>query len=118
MLKPRFDALCAKTHELMGFLVDMMQFDAIDASYAGRVTYHDSCSSLREHGVKAQPRRLLANHNGLRLDELEGTEVCCGFGATFCVEYPLRQVPGSFRAYGRRQGCRDRGFRRRNAAGR
>ncbi len=87
-LKPRFDALCGKTYELLGFLVDVMQFDSVDASYAGRVTYHDSCSSLREHGVKAQPRQLLAGVDGLELDELQGTDICCGFGGTFCVKYP------------------------------
>ena len=62
--------------------------DAVDASYSGRVTYHDSCSSLREHAVKAQPRRLLASVDGLELSELEGTDICCGFGGTFCVKYP------------------------------
>ncbi len=87
-LKPRFDALCAKTYELLGFLVDVMRFDSVDARYDGRVTYHDSCSSLREHGVKEQPRRLLASVEGLEIDELEGTDICCGFGGTFCVKYP------------------------------
>jgi L-lactate dehydrogenase complex protein LldE len=38
--------------------------------------------------VKAQPRRLLASVAGLRLAELPGAEVCCGFGGTFCVKYP------------------------------
>ena len=87
-LKPRFEALCAKTHELTAFLVDVMGLESVDASYQGRVTYHDSCSSLREHGVKAQPRQLLAGVDGLVLDELEGTDICCGFGGTFCVKYP------------------------------
>ncbi len=87
-LKPRFDALCGKTHELMSFLVDVMQVETVDASFRGRVTYHDSCSSLREHAVKAQPRQLLASVDGLELSELEGTDVCCGFGGTFCVKYP------------------------------
>ena len=31
------------------------------------VTYHDSCSGLRELGVQAQPRRLLASIDGVRL---------------------------------------------------
>ena len=53
-----------------------------------RVTYHDSCSSLRELGVRDQPRQLLAGVAGLELAELEDAEVCCGFGGTFCVKYP------------------------------
>jgi L-lactate dehydrogenase complex protein LldE len=38
--------------------------------------------------VRDQPRRLLASVQGLELRELAGTEVCCGFGGTFCVKYP------------------------------
>ena len=34
--------------------------EAVDAAYAGTVTYHDSCSGLRELGVKQQPRTLAA----------------------------------------------------------
>ena len=51
-------------------------------------TYHDSCAGLRELGVKAQPRKLLAAVDGLKLAEMEGAETCCGFGGTFCVKYP------------------------------
>lgn len=52
------------------------------------MTYHDSCSGLRELGIKDQPRRLLRAISGLELIEMEGCEVCCGFGGTFCVKYP------------------------------
>ncbi len=52
------------------------------------MTYHDACSGLRELGVRRQPRRLLETVAGLRLCELPGAEVCCGFGGTFCVKYP------------------------------
>ncbi|HYD06680.1 MAG TPA: (Fe-S)-binding protein, partial [Reyranella sp.] len=54
----------------------------------GSVTYHDSCSGLRELGVKTQPRRLLQSVSGLSLKELADAEVCCGFGGAFCVKYP------------------------------
>ena len=37
---------------------------------------------------EAQPRRLLRSVEGLRLAELPGAEVCCGFGGTFCIKYP------------------------------
>jgi L-lactate dehydrogenase complex protein LldE len=77
-----------RCHELISFLVDVMGVAAVAARYAGTATYHDSCSGLRELGVKAQPRRLLASVAGLTLTELPGAEVCCGFGGTFCVKYP------------------------------
>ncbi|MSP89703.1 MAG: (Fe-S)-binding protein [Alphaproteobacteria bacterium] len=77
-----------RCHELISFLVDVMGVSAVAARYAGTATYHDSCSGLRELSVKAQPRRLLASVAGLKLTELPGAEVCCGFGGTFCVKYP------------------------------
>ena len=84
---PKADALAAKTHELTSFLVDVLGVTRVDAAYDGAVTYHDSCSGLRELGVKAQPRRLLASVEGLRLVEMDETDVCCGFGGTFAVKY-------------------------------
>lgn len=83
----RATALAGKTWELTSFLTDVVGFDAVDASYDGSVSYHDSCSGLRELGVKSQPRKLLDKVAGLNLTELPGAEVCCGFGGTFCVKY-------------------------------
>lgn len=81
-------ALSARTHELISFLVDVRKIARVDARFDGGVTYHDSCSGLRELGVKAQPRRLLASVAGLTMTELADAEVCCGFGGAFCVKYP------------------------------
>ena len=82
------DALAAKTFELVSFLVDVMKFDGIKAQLDATATYHDSCSGLRQMGVKDQPRALLAKVEGLRLTEMTEPEICCGFGGTFCVKYP------------------------------
>ncbi len=84
----RAEALAARTHELTAFLVDIMGVTTASAEHAGMVTYHDSCSGLRELGVKAQPRALLAAIPGLTLKEMAEPEICCGFGGTFCVKYP------------------------------
>jgi L-lactate dehydrogenase complex protein LldE len=59
----------------------------VDATYEGTVTYHDSCSGLRELGVRSQPRKLLSNMEGLTLVEMNESDVCCGFGGTFAVKY-------------------------------
>jgi L-lactate dehydrogenase complex protein LldE len=80
--------LASRTYELVSFLVDVRGMTDVAARWERRATYHDACSGLRELGVKAQPRRLLATVEGLRLDELPGAEVCCGFGGTFCIKYP------------------------------
>ena len=87
-LQSQAEALAEKTHELISFLADVLEVESVDAQYRGKVTYHDSCSGLRELGVKQQPRRLLASVEGLELVELQEAEVCCGFGGTFCVKYP------------------------------
>ena len=84
----RAEALSARTHELVSFLADVLKVDAVAAAYPARVTYHDSCSGLRELKIRAQPRRLLASVEGLELAELPEGEACCGFGGTFCVKYP------------------------------
>jgi L-lactate dehydrogenase complex protein LldE len=86
-LLPKADALAAKTYELTSFLVDVLGVTQVDAAYDGAVTYHDACSGLRELGVKAQPRRLLGSVKGLRLVEMDETDVCCGFGGTFAIKY-------------------------------
>jgi L-lactate dehydrogenase complex protein LldE len=52
-----------------------------------RATYHDSCSGLRELGIKDQPRKLLGSIEGLEVVEMADCEVCCGFGGTFAVKY-------------------------------
>jgi len=85
---PRARALAARTHELVSFLVDVRGMKAVEAKCATRACYHDSCSSLREMGVRAQPRTLLGSVAGLELRELCDREVCCGFGGLFSVKYP------------------------------
>jgi L-lactate dehydrogenase complex protein LldE len=80
-------AFAAKTHELVSFLVDVMGVKSVAARLDCTATYHDSCAGLRELGVKAQPRALLASVAGLDLVEMAESDVCCGFGGTFAVKY-------------------------------
>ncbi|MGO9389078.1 (Fe-S)-binding protein [Rhodoblastus sp.] len=84
---PRAKALAGRTYELLSFLVDVRGFKPQNVACKASATYHDSCSGLRELGVKAQPRKLLAAVEGLEMRPLEGDETCCGFGGTFCVKY-------------------------------
>jgi L-lactate dehydrogenase complex protein LldE len=86
--QPRAEAFAAKTFELVSFLFDICGLRAVTSRLAATATYHDSCSGLRELGVREQPRQLLATVERLRLTELRDADVCCGFGGTFCVKYP------------------------------
>ncbi|MGI9500600.1 MAG: (Fe-S)-binding protein, partial [Geminicoccaceae bacterium] len=80
--------LASRTSELISFLTDVLGIENVDARLDAKVTYHDSCSGLRELDIKQQPRRLLASVDGVTLREMDNAEVCCGFGGTFCVKYP------------------------------
>lgn len=76
-----------RTLELTDFLVNVLKVESVPGRFDGTVTYHDSCSGLRELGVKVQPRALLAKVPGLSLKEMTTPEYCCGFGGTFAVKY-------------------------------
>lgn len=84
----RVERLVGRCYELITFMTEVLGVEAVNAAYPATVTYHDSCSGLRELGIRNQPRKLLASVGGLTLKEMNSAEVCCGFGGTFCVKYP------------------------------
>ena len=85
----RAEAFAAKVWELTSFLTDVLRLEQVESRLPAetKIAYHDSCSGLRELGIKAQPRQLLRGVAGAELVALEGAETCCGFGGTFCVKY-------------------------------
>lgn len=85
--RARFRHLAERTFELTDFLVRIAKLDAPPGRFDGRYTYHDGCSGLRELGVQAQPRALLAKLPGAALVEMANTTTCCGFGGTFSNKY-------------------------------
>ncbi len=85
-LQTRLDALSSRTFELTDFLVTVLKVDHLQSTFRGSITYHDSCSGLRELGIKQQPRQLIARVAGARLQEMDKAEICCGFGGTFSIK--------------------------------
>lgn len=83
----RSQAFADKVHELVSFLVDVRGQTQVAAKLRVKATYHDSCSGLRELGISEQPRKLLESVKGLKLAEMADSDVCCGFGGTFCIKY-------------------------------
>ena len=83
----RVNRLCDRTYELTDFLVNVVKLDRVPGLFNGTVTYHDSCSGLRELGVKSQPRALLGKVPGLTLKEMNEADTCCGFGGAFAVKF-------------------------------
>ena len=82
-----------RVYELTEFLVGVLGIEAVPgARLAGKYTYHDSCSALRECGIGPGPRRLLAGVAGLERIEMAETSTCCGFGGTFAVKFEAISV--------------------------
>ena len=86
-LRRRIEALAQRTWELTSFLHDVLAMSSLPGRHEGTVTYHDCCSGLRELGVQAQPRALMAINPALRLVEMKDARACCGFGGAFAVKY-------------------------------
>jgi L-lactate dehydrogenase complex protein LldE len=86
-LRARVERLAPRVYELTDFLVTVAKLDRVPSGFGGKITYHDCCAGLREMGVKAQPRALLAKVAGIQLVEMSECEQCCGFGGTFSVKF-------------------------------
>ncbi len=85
---PRAEALATRVFELTQYLARF----GVDAAQGVTppdctVCYHDSCSSLRDMGVRDEPRRLL-QASGVNVAEMAEPDECCGFGGLFAVKYP------------------------------
>jgi len=78
----------ANTFEFSEFLVKKLGVTDVGAKFPAKVTYHDSCHTLRELRIKQEPRALLRAVRGLELIEMTEAESCCGFGGTFSVKFP------------------------------
>jgi len=90
-LRGRLERLAPRVFELTDFLQSVLKIEQLPAAaqgaFQGSITYHDSCCGLRELGVQAQPRALLAKRPGVALTEMADSRACCGFGGTFAIKY-------------------------------
>ncbi len=77
-----------RTFEFSEFIDKVIGVQKFTGKLNATVSYHDSCHSLRELGIKGGPRAILARIEGLKLVELPYSDVCCGFGGTFSVKFP------------------------------
>lgn len=91
---PRRDVVeqfCDSVYEITTFLHTVLNWQPrqFNTDLSGRrVTYHDSCAGLREMQIQQQPRTLLKQCANVEVSELRDTEVCCGFGGSFCMKFP------------------------------
>lgn len=81
-------ALANRVYELSDFLLNVLKIKLTDKGEPMRVTWHGSCHSQREMGVRSQPKDLINQLENVELVELERETECCGFGGTFAVRQP------------------------------
>jgi L-lactate dehydrogenase complex protein LldE len=73
--------------EFTDFVVNVLNVEDVGATFPHVITYHDSCSSLREYPLTDAPRKLLSKVGKLELREMADRDVCCGFGGTFSAKF-------------------------------
>lgn len=86
----------ARTYDFCSFIVNVAGRSSVGGSLPNgdgpRVVYHDECHLMRGLNVREEPRSLLMGVEGCELLELEGDELCCGFGGAFSLKLPQVSV--------------------------
>lgn len=80
--------LAERTHELTCFLVNELGVTDPGIAFDGSITCHRSCH-MREIGARDEADRLLKKIQGARFLNLPRGEMCCGFGGSFAVKFPV-----------------------------
>ena len=82
-LRGRFRDSTRFALDLLARRPELVRTDAMSP----KVAYHDSCQTLRQLGLKTEPRRLL-ELAGYEVVDIPDIANCCGFGGTFSLEWP------------------------------
>jgi L-lactate dehydrogenase complex protein LldE len=77
--------IASRTWELSEFLVERLGVFDVGSDFAGSVTYHPTCHSLRALRVGDGPESLLRAVRGIDVRPLGDASECCGFGGLFAV---------------------------------
>lgn len=88
--EPPDPAMAARFRDSTRFVLELLEERPAllaPAAAGPRVAYHDSCQSLRQLGLKAEPRRILqlAGYDPVEIPDIAN---CCGFGGTFSLDWP------------------------------
>ena len=97
----KLTALSEKTMDINQFLVDQVGLAPLDTFLEGSekeiVTYHDPCHLKKSLGVADQPRQVITAA-GCRLNEMAGSDKCCGMGGSFNIyHYDLSSTIGKIK---------------------
>ena len=89
--RSRAQAASARMIDFTTFMTDVAQVAAEDfeqPSILPSVTIHDACQSANALGLGEGLRLLVRNTLGLEVREMSDSQVCCGFGGSFAIDYP------------------------------
>lgn len=79
-LHNEFKAVQRNTFEFTDFLVNVLKVTDVGSRFEGVATLHRSCRALGEYRLKEEPMTLLKNVKGLKMVEMNESDMCCGFG--------------------------------------
>ena len=86
----REDGLRSRMRDSTRFVLQLLQSrpELVNSDgFSLKIAYHDSCQSLRQLGLKSEPRRIL-ELAGYEVVDLPDIANCCGFGGTFSLDWP------------------------------
>jgi glycolate oxidase iron-sulfur subunit len=102
-MQKKLTALSEKTMDINQFLVDQVGIEPIETGLEDAekeiVTYHDPCHLKKSLGVADQPRQVI-RAAGCRLEEMAGSDKCCGMGGSFNIyHYDLSSAIGTLKEH-------------------
>ncbi len=102
-MQKKLTALSEKTMDINQFLVDQVGIKPIETGLEDAekeiVTYHDPCHLKKSLGVADQPRQVI-RAAGCRLEEMAGSDKCCGMGGSFNIyHYDLSSAIGTLKEH-------------------
>jgi len=74
-----------KYREIHGLIAELGWNENMLTGKDSLVTYHDSCHLRHTQGVREVPRRIIQSLPGVNYIEMQGAELCCGFGGSFSL---------------------------------
>jgi glycolate oxidase iron-sulfur subunit len=81
-------AFAHRVQDVSGFLDQLGLITPPAATKPLRVAYHDACHLSHAQGVRAAPRQLLQQIQGLELCEVADGDICCGSAGTYNLDQP------------------------------
>ena len=87
-IKEKYNSLKMNIFEFSDFIYKKIGPEKFSQfSLDKELTYHDSCSGLRQLKIKDQPREILKKIKGVKISEMSEPEECCGFGGSFSLKF-------------------------------